>query len=54
MLKDDYLQVKLPKELKQRFFEVAGENEQNPSGLVRRWIARYLEEEEKKELNRSF
>lgn len=43
MLKDDYLQVKLPKELKQAFFEKAEQNAQNPSALVRQWVKNYVE-----------
>jgi metal-responsive CopG/Arc/MetJ family transcriptional regulator len=43
MLKDDYIQIKLPKELKQQFFDKAKENAQNPSELIRRWIAEYVE-----------
>lgn len=43
MLKDDYLQVKLPKELKQAFFEKAEQYAQNPSELVRQWVKIYME-----------
>ena len=46
MLKDDYLQVKLPKDLKNKFFERAKGTAQNPSALVRKWIDEYVKEEE--------
>jgi|LSQX01.2.fsa_nt_gb hypothetical protein len=43
MLKDAYFQIKLPRDLKDRFYEKAQENAQNPSALVRKWIVEYLE-----------
>ena len=46
MIKDSYLQVKIPKELKRAFFEKAEQQAQNPSALVRKWVEEYLKEDD--------
>ena len=46
MLKDTYLQVKIPKELKQAFFEKAVRQAHIPSALVRKWVEEYLKEDD--------
>ena len=49
-----YMQIRMPKEMKDEFKRVANENAQNPSQLIRNWIEKYIEEnkiEENKEEN---
>ena len=47
-----YMQIRMPKEMKDEFQRIANENAQNPSQLVRNWIKDYIEENKKEELNK--
>lgn len=47
-----YMQIRMPKEMKDEFQRIAKENAQNPSQLVRNWITKYIEENKKEELNK--
>ena len=39
-----FLQIRMPKEMKDEFQRIAKGNAQNPSQLIRLWIAKYIEE----------
>ena len=39
-----YMQIRMPKEMKDEFQRIAKENAQNPSQLIRNWIEKYIEE----------
>ena len=45
---DAYIQIRIPKETKDKFRRIAKENAQNPSQLIRNWIEKYIIEEESK------
>lgn len=43
-----YMQIRMPKEMKDEFQRIAKEKAQNPSQLVRNWITKYIEENKAK------
>ena len=45
---DANIQIRISKEMKDKFRRIAKENAQNPSQLIRNWIEKYIEEESKK------
>ena len=47
-MKDVNLNIRISENLKKEFYRIASDNAQNPSELIRRWIEKYIEEENRK------
>lgn len=45
---DANIQIRISKEMKNEFRRIAKENAQNPSQLIRNWIAKYINEKNEK------
>lgn len=41
------LNIRISEEMRDQFKKIAGENAQNPSALIRKWIENYVKENQK-------